>query len=148
MNKALRELLEAAKKAVAWMEEATCPNEVNTVARRLQAAIERVEPEQKPAIKTGHLLLLELPSGKRRITATVASPDQYIKRAGWSPLDTGADVAYSEEVNNLEWARDDLKTLLPDQRWSGAGMVWSDLPKEDLIAAMKTVADSVNNHRS
>jgi len=148
MNKAVKELVEAAKEAIVWMKEATCPNEVNTVARGLEAATQRVIDADKTSIRTGYLLLVELPSGLRRITITVAPPDQYIKRAGWSSLGTGAEVTYSEEVNNLEWARDDLKTILPDEKWSGAGMEWSNLVRENLIAAMREVAGSVNNHRS
>jgi hypothetical protein len=146
MTKTIKELVQAAEAAVAWMEDATCPNEVNSVARALRTAIQNVKDSDKTGIRTGYLLLVELPSGLRRVTITVAPPDQYIKRAGWSHLGTGAEVTYSEEVNDLTWARDDLKTILPDEKWSGAGMEWSDLPKDDLLAAMKTVAESVNNH--
>lgn len=144
MNKILKELLSAARWAVEWMKGATLPNEANPTLERLEAAIRKAEQSEKAEIRTGYLLLVELADGRRRITATVATPDEYMARTGWSQLDVQAEVAYSEEVKDLTWARDDLKVLLPDARWTAAGMQWSDFPREDLIAAMCTIAESVN----
>lgn len=148
MTKAVKELVQAAQQAAMWMEAATCPNELNLQLRELEAAIKKVKDEEKTGIRTGYLHLVELADGRRRITATVESRENYFSRAGWAPVGIEASITYSEEVNDLTWARDDLRTLLPEERWGGQGMQWSDSPRHELIAAMQAVAESVNNHRS
>lgn len=147
MTKTVKELVCAAENAVVWMEAATCPNELNPDLQRLQAAIKKIKDEDRTGIRTGYLLLVELADGRRRITATVEAADKYLSRAGWKSTGIEAEVIHWEEVNDLKWARDDLKTLLPEEPWGGQGMEWSDSSREDLIAAMRTVAESVNNHR-
>lgn len=147
MTKIVKELIKAAEEAVEWMKEATCPNELNSVLRTLQSAIEKAKNEEKNKIRTGYLLLIEHRDGRKRITATVECPENYISRVGWASAGVEASVMYSEEVKDLNWARDDLRVLLPDERWRAGGMDWSDTSKEDLIAAMKAIAESINNHR-
>lgn len=147
MKKAVKELVQAAEEAIGWVKDLTLPNELNPSFHRLQAAIDQVKGADKTEIETGYLLLIEIPDGRRRITATVSPPEGYLSRAGWKAAGHKGEVVYSEEVNDLEWARDDLPTILPDEKWGAKGMRWSETSKEDLIAAMQTVAESVNNHR-
>jgi hypothetical protein len=148
MTKTVKELVMAAEEAAGWVEGLTLPNELNPSLHRLQAAINGVKAEEKASIRTGYLHLIEHADGRMRITATVETAENYFSRAGWKSAGVEATITYSEEVNDLKWARDDLRVLLPDERWGGQGMEWSESAKEDLVAAMRTVAESVNNHRS
>lgn len=148
MKKTVKELVLAAEEAVGWVEGLTLPNELNPSLHRLQAAINSVKAEEKTSIRTGYLHLIEHADGRMRITATVESRENYFSRAGWKSAGVEAAIIYSEEVSDLKWARDDLRVILPDERYGGQGMEWSESSKEELIDAMRTVAESVNNHRS
>lgn len=145
VTKTTRELVDAADEAVIWIEGAALPNEPDP-AHRLRTAVEKVRIEDKTGIRTGYLLLIERADGLRRITATVASGGEYISRTGWAALGVDAEVVHEAEVNNLKWARDDLKTIFESEQWTSHGMLWSDMPREELIAAIQTVAESVNKN--
>lgn len=147
MNKAIKDLIGAAKEAVKWMKEATVPNEVNGPMRRLQKEIKRVEQLQEAEKPSGYLLLLERGDGKKRITATIESDGKYLSRVGWAALGVDAEVTYSAEVSDLDQARESLKTVLPKEQWFGQGMTWSESSRRDLIAAIKKVKAIVNRNK-
>jgi hypothetical protein len=148
MSKAIKELIGAAKSAARWMREATPPGELNKPLRTLEAAIKRAEQSRETQRSSGSLLLLELPDGRKRITATVESADKYLSRAGWNALGVEAEVAYSAEVPDLEQARETLRAVLQEEQWRGQGMTWTDLSEKDLITAIKKVVAVVNKERS
>src|SRR5262245_3346287 len=110
MTKAVKELVQAAEEAVSCGGGLTRAKELTPKLHRLQSAIRKVRDEEKAGIRTGFLHLIELADGRKRITATVESRENYFSRAGWAPAGIEASITYSEEVKDLEWARDDLRT--------------------------------------
>jgi hypothetical protein len=145
MNKAIKDLIATAKEASRWIKDATPPGELNKLPRKLDAAIKRAE-QLGGEKSSGHLLLLQRGDGLRRITATVETGDKYLSRVGWTALGVEAEVIYAAEVSDLEWARETLKTMMPDGH-RGQGMEWAETPKADLIATIKKVKAIVNNGR-
>lgn len=147
MNRAIKDLIDAAKGAAKWMREATPPGELNRPLRVLDTAIKKAEQLKKEEEKTsGYLLVLQRGDGLRRITATVETGEKYISRVGWAALGVDAEVVHAAEVPNLERAREALKTVLQEKRYRGQGMEWTETPKQDLIAAIKKVRAIVNSH--
>jgi hypothetical protein len=143
MSRAMSDLIDAAEEAATWMKDATAPNEVNGVLRKLQSAIKKAKKDLESQKRSGYLVLVELGDGRRRITATVESGNKYLSRSGIASLGIDAEVVYSAEVGDLEEARRGLKEALEKQEWAGHGMTWSELSRQDLIAAIQVVAESV-----
>jgi hypothetical protein len=143
MSRAMSDLIDAAEEAAVWMEEATVPNEVNSTLRKLQSAIKKGKKHLESQKRSGHLVLIELGDGRRRITATVESGDKYLSRSGIASLGVDAEVIYSAAVGDLEEARRALKETLEKEEWAGHGMTWCELSRDDLVAAIKAVAESV-----
>jgi hypothetical protein len=145
MNKTVKELVRAAKRAAVWMKDATTPNEINKPLALLVAAIQKAEQEQEAGNRSGYLVLVELGDGRKRITATVETGDKYLSRSGMASMGVDAEVTYSAEVGDLDQARETLRTVLQQEQWSGQGMTWAELSRQDLIAVIKNVSAIVNS---
>jgi hypothetical protein len=122
---------------------------LQALVHKLQVLVNRVKKLEKSKPRSGSLLLIEREDNNlRRITATVESGDRYLNRTGWKSLKVPAQVTYSTTTNNLAKAREGLRVGLQNQRiqLAGNGMEWADVPKEELISIIESVARAANEY--
>jgi hypothetical protein len=147
MTKAVKDLIDAAEAAVVWWYGDDISDDPGCVIVQLHNAVQKLKARGETDIRTGYLVLVELSDGRKRITATVESGDKYLSRSGIASLGVDAEVVYSAEVEDLDQAREGLRIILKQEQWAGHGMTWCESPREELIAAIQTVAEGVNNHK-
>jgi hypothetical protein len=140
-KKTLTELVEVARDSATWIYKNADQAESAEIRKRLWNVIKRAQSELDED-RSGYLLLIENDKKGRRITATVAGPDNYLSRTGWEAAGVEMEIKYSREVKDIGSARDELKRRCRSEKFEAGGMGWTQTPATDLRAVIDSIANA------
>ena len=137
-KKTVTDLIEVCKEVATWIHKNAPSDDSRTLLNRFWAEIHAAENELSKK-RAGYLLLIENAKRGRRITITVEEPGRYLSRVGWESAGIEAQITHHRQVRDMEAARDELKSLCPNEKFTAMGMEWTQSP----ASSLKTVMDSM-----